>query len=801
MSETTPRHTGAPPVTAVAILGNDAVLAARPATAVQLAHACGQLGFEAALPGSWGDELVASEFARQLASRSDGGAILCACPHVEAALLAPGPDLAPLLVPTVAPPVAAALYLRHLYGDRALRITYVGRCPAAATARQTIDEQIDPDAFLRLLDERGVRLADQPTVFDSVLPPDRRRHCSLPGGMPSPSCLWDDERTRTLVEIESEDFKAELAQHLIARRRAVIDLAPRLGCACSGAAAPAAHSNARAAVMATEPPRAASPVVEVPAELRLSRRIPLRPAAPSPPRPPAPRPSVPDAPREVPHATELAGDVASTRAPDRLPERAWPEDATRQSAAPRTPADAPPASAPRRGDDLAPPRRTPEPPPPPPPGRARKTTSSGIFRAHAGHVPTTRSAEGRPLPRAYAAHRKSPRSNPAIVPRDEPPTRAANDDVRASVVADAVFVATLDATRDDSSAEAPDETRDDAIAEAPSGAHREAPVEVSVEIAVETRADAAVDAAPADVSDGVAPEPPPAAERGEEEPRDVARHDDEPAIGERLEDDASAADEVVVDVEEVVVHHDAAEAAARAAVAHVVVSRDGDVGATAVVTTSGSTALELHRQPTAFRLPPPRRRRVGRTVGILALLAAAAAAAAITVQRTRQARAGDADVAPPAAAATLSLPPAPAAAPSPGPVVDSAVLALPPAADAVTDSAAAPAPRPRRRARRGGRRGADAVPPPVSAPEEPPPPALVAPATAAAQVSTPPPAPDAVGRVSVFPVVPRPDGIPARPAGQGLTIGERDSIQREILRRRARSDSLQRRLDSVRSRS
>lgn len=789
MSETTPRHTGAPPVTAVAILGNDAVLAARPATAVQLAHACGQLGFEAALPGSWGDELVASEFARQLASRSDGGAILCACPHVEAALLAPGPDLAPLLVPTVAPPVAAALYLRHLYGDRALRITYVGRCPAAATARQTIDEQIDPDAFLRLLDERGVRLADQPTVFDSVLPPDRRRHCSLPGGMPSPSCLWDDERTRTLVEIESEDFKAELAQHLIARRRAVIDLAPRLGCACSGAAAPAAHSNARAAVMATEPPRAASPVVEVPAELRLSRRIPLRPAAPSPPRPPAPRPSVPDAPREVPHATELAGDVASTRAPDRVPERAWPEDATRQSAAPR------------RGDDLAPPRRTPEPPPPPPPGRARKTTSSGIFRAHAGHVPTTRSAEGRPLPRAYAAHRKSPRSNPAIVPRDEPPTRAANDDVRASVVADAVFVATLDATRDDSSAEAPDETRDDAIAEAPSGAHREAPVEVSVEIAVETRADAAVDAAPADVSDGVAPEPPPAAERGEEEPRDVARHDDEPAIGERLEDDASAADEVVVDVEEVVVHHDAAEAAARAAVAHVVVSRDGDVGATAVVTTSGSTALELHRQPTAFRLPPPRRRRVGRTVGILALLAAAAAAAAITVQRTRQARAGDADVAPPAAAATLSLPPAPAAAPSPGPVVDSAVLALPPAADAVTDSAAAPAPRPRRRARRGRRRGADAVPPPVSAPEEPPPPALVAPATAAAQVSTPPPAPDAAGRVSVFPVVPRPDGIPARPAGQGLTIGERDSIQREILRRRARSDSLQRRLDSVRSRS
>src|SRR5918993_84198 len=106
--------------------------------------------------------------------------------------------------------------------------------------------QLLPDDFLREIEERGVALAEQPTVFDSVLPPDRRRYCSLPGGAPAPSCLWDGERTRTLIEIESDDYKAELAQQLIAHRRCVLDLAPRLGCACSGAVAPTPHSSARA---------------------------------------------------------------------------------------------------------------------------------------------------------------------------------------------------------------------------------------------------------------------------------------------------------------------------------------------------------------------------------------------------------------------------------------------------------------------------------------------------------------------------------------------------------------------------
>lgn len=372
-------------MSSVAILGNDAVLAARPATAVQLAHACQRAGFDAAVPASWGDELVAAESARQLRARGDGAAILCACPYVETRLLAPGPDLAPLLVPVVAPPVAAARYLRELYAERPVRVTYVGSCPGAAadvhSATPAIDEQLAPAEFLRVLEARGVVLGEQPTVYDSVLPPDRRRYCSLPGGVPTPPSLWASERTpRTLVEIESEDYKAELAQQILAHRRALIDLAPRLGCACSGASSATPHSSARAMVLATEPPRAMGPIVEASSRLELARRI-----APPPARPAgSPLPT-----SEYPAYRGATGEFPVYKGTSEYPVYRGTGEY--------------PAY---RGGET--PASTPLPP------RPKKATPSGIFRAYTGNVPTTRNPDGKPLPRAYAAHRKSPTGNRAL---------------------------------------------------------------------------------------------------------------------------------------------------------------------------------------------------------------------------------------------------------------------------------------------------------------------------------------------------------------------------------------------------
>jgi hypothetical protein len=248
------------PTPMVAIVGNDAVLAAAPATPVQLAHACLRRGFAVAVPASWGDELVAAEAMRRLASKDKGPAVMCVCPYVRSRLLAPGPDLAPFLVSLVSPPVAAARYLRAVYGERGVHITYIGGCPGGDDS--SIDARLTPDSFIADLADHGIALSEQPLVFDSIVPPDRRRWGSLPGGVPSAEVLWSDTDPRTLVEIDRDDVATDLAQHIIAREPVLLDIAPSLGCACSGAIGIMPPRHARSAVAALEPPRALTPVID-----------------------------------------------------------------------------------------------------------------------------------------------------------------------------------------------------------------------------------------------------------------------------------------------------------------------------------------------------------------------------------------------------------------------------------------------------------------------------------------------------------------------------------------------------------
>ncbi|MBX6333602.1 MAG: hypothetical protein IRY91_17285, partial [Gemmatimonadaceae bacterium] len=236
------------------------MLAAHPASPVQLAHACRALGYDMAFPSSWGDELVAAGCLEQLREWGSEPAIVCACPRVTERLTRAGTELAPWMIALVAPPVAAARYLRAVYGERPVHITYVGSCPAAHDP--AIDARLAPDELLDAFAERGIALADQPHYFDSMLPPDRRRFTSLPGGAPSPERVAAVDAARTLVELEGDDYLVQLAQHLVARERVVIDLAPQLGCACSGATAAREVHDARAALIALEPPRAQSAVLD-----------------------------------------------------------------------------------------------------------------------------------------------------------------------------------------------------------------------------------------------------------------------------------------------------------------------------------------------------------------------------------------------------------------------------------------------------------------------------------------------------------------------------------------------------------
>lgn len=235
------------------------LLAALPATPVQLAHACYQLGFEIVVPASWGDELVAHAVLEDLRHRDREPVIQCTCPLVFERLLANGQHLLPSMVQTASPAVAAARYARQAFAPRHLNITYVGACPGAR--HTSIDERCVPDELLRALAEHDISIADMPTVFDSVLPPDRRRFVSLPGGCPSQEALWQASDGRMLREVTQPTFSTDLAQTLVWREHVMVDVAPSLGCACAGSCSRLGARSGRVAVMAVEPPRATQPVL------------------------------------------------------------------------------------------------------------------------------------------------------------------------------------------------------------------------------------------------------------------------------------------------------------------------------------------------------------------------------------------------------------------------------------------------------------------------------------------------------------------------------------------------------------
>ena len=181
---------------AVIIVGADALLAARPATPIQLWHACLAARYDLAVPATWGDELVAAECLRAIGTHPETVTVMCSCPMVARAAGEGDADLSAHLVSLVAPPVATARYLRRAYGDRRVHITFVGACPAAGDS--AIDAWLTPLELLERFGDNAIDLARQPQLFESVLPPDRRRHLSQPGGMPTPERAAADRKSTRL---------------------------------------------------------------------------------------------------------------------------------------------------------------------------------------------------------------------------------------------------------------------------------------------------------------------------------------------------------------------------------------------------------------------------------------------------------------------------------------------------------------------------------------------------------------------------------------------------------------------------
>jgi hypothetical protein len=352
----------------IVVLGTDAVLAAQPGTAVQLAHACLKAGFANVIPASWGDELIASATLRKLGESQPGPSIACSCPIVAHRLLSASADLRPVLLPFVPPPVAVSRYVHLLARPNRARITYVGNCPGAID--DSIDIRMSPDALISMLAERRIVIEEQPRVFESVIPADRRRFRSQVGGLPSAEMLWAAGGSRRIVEVSNGDLVSTIAQHIIANENVLIDAAVALGCVCSGAFA----SGGRHGVVAIEPPRASSAVIDEAAPIELELRVPA--------------------------ASRTPVDVMAISPLSTPPHPGLPVS--------RPSTDNPQIVAPLLGGSWETPRRH------TPPGGLNASDVSAAARQQD-------SRDRRALPRAYIVRRRpSPRGTP-VVPSDNPP--------------------------------------------------------------------------------------------------------------------------------------------------------------------------------------------------------------------------------------------------------------------------------------------------------------------------------------------------------------------------------------------
>ena len=251
----------------IAILGNDAFLAASPSLPVQLMHAALAAGFNAVVPVSLGDELVAGETLRLAQLKGRRPVVQCACPFAMAQLCRrAAANLADAVI-AVAPAVVALARALRSESGHAPHITYIGGCPGAQDP--SIDLQVLPAPFLRGLQQKGIETSSQPDFFSDRIPADRRRFLSLPGGAPLPALIAGVLRRNAIALISHTNPMLAVADAMFDGGAAMIDPAGAYRCVCAGADQGLSVIDGRLAITQHEPPRATTPVIEAPAWLDL----------------------------------------------------------------------------------------------------------------------------------------------------------------------------------------------------------------------------------------------------------------------------------------------------------------------------------------------------------------------------------------------------------------------------------------------------------------------------------------------------------------------------------------------------
>lgn len=229
---------------AVLLLPTEALVYFYPATPEQLINACFAAGFRRVYFESVGDELVAAEYLRLWRENERKSWIRSTSPIVVNYCRTKLPELLPFLAPVVTPSVALARYVRAQEAadppdsgtadaDPAdsgtartpqpdLTLIYAGvGAPGINGDESAIDVCISLEELEELLHEAGAAPLDQRLTL-SRMPPERRRHLSLPGGLPL--ALLEEQRQ------SSRRFRRERGvQGLPAIARALIGDESELG--------------------------------------------------------------------------------------------------------------------------------------------------------------------------------------------------------------------------------------------------------------------------------------------------------------------------------------------------------------------------------------------------------------------------------------------------------------------------------------------------------------------------------------------------------------------------------------------
>jgi diguanylate cyclase (GGDEF)-like protein len=246
---------------AALILSVEAAVHFYPSTPEQVVNACYAAGFRMVHRGVIGDELVAREYLALWSDREKGTLIRSTCPVLVETVKKEYPELIPYLAPVTTPVAAEARYLKAAYG-RKLPVVYAGVC--LTEGGSDVDAALTFDELDQLLEQRGVRVANQPTHFTRI-PEERRRHWSSAGGLPIEVLQVERQASRRFRKVRGLGQLGAIA-HAVAVDRidlGFIDILPCEGCLDHPLLGPREQLFWRRDVVeATEPPRAARPVVD-----------------------------------------------------------------------------------------------------------------------------------------------------------------------------------------------------------------------------------------------------------------------------------------------------------------------------------------------------------------------------------------------------------------------------------------------------------------------------------------------------------------------------------------------------------